>query len=553
MATEVVRSIRASGGDYTSLSTFEATEQRDLVALNEIAVAECYADWPTGLTDTVAFSGWTTNSTNKIIIRSAAGHEPNGISGGGFWFGTTGWNTPTITYNGTVVDLEDIELSHKSSAGPLTGSETAGYYRRCVFSNIGYNRTTIAGPKLNKYAHARSCISVGLSNPVYPNYAASGTAVAINHVAINCNSGYYGGYPSGTGAYKNCLGYGTVTTDDFQSSCHANTDYCASSDASAPGANSIHSITSAEFVDAANGDYHLAATSQLIGAGANLYTDGSDVDIDGDVRPNGAWDIGFDQYVAGGASSHSIVGSVTVSATPAATLDYQQHPSISGDVTISSTPFATMGFSSGYTIVGDVSVSVTPASVMDHQSHHVIAGGVQTSLTPAAVLDHQSHHAIIGDVALSVTPAATLFFGSGEYIQGDVTISSTPAGVMSFTRHAAIAGNVAVNLTPAAILDHQFHRSLVGDVSISMTPAAVMSYTGYVPLSLSQNDLDAIAESVRLMLVDQGCFTKIDEIWTRLGLNPAAPLTNHTDGSITATGIDIVASSSGENIVQTRQ
>lgn len=267
----------------------------------------------------------------------------------------------------------------------------------------------------------------------------------------------------------------------------------------------------------------------------------------------GAWGTVGTWADSGGASSHSIVGSVTVSATPAATLDYQQHPSISGDVTITSTPSATMGFSSGYTIVGNVSLSVTPASVMDHQSHHVIAGGVQTSLTPAAVLDHQSHHAIIGDVALSVTPAATLFFGSGEYIQGDVTISSTPAGVMSFTRHAAIAGNVAVNLTPAAILDHQLHRSLVGDVSISMTPAAVMSYTGYVPLSLSQNDLDAIAESVRLMLVDQGCFTKIDEIWTRLGLNPAAPLTNHTDGSITATGIDIVASSSGENIVQTRQ
>jgi hypothetical protein len=72
-------------------------------------------------------------------------------------------------------------------------------------------------------------------------------------------------------------------------------------------------------------------------------------------------------------------------------------------------------------------------------------------------------------------------------------------------------------------------------------------------LTLNALDLHAISEAVRLMLVDQGCFTKIDEIWTRLGLNPAAPLTNHTDGGITATGIDIEASSDGDNIVQTRQ
>lgn len=88
---------------------------------------------------------------------------------------------------------------------------------------------------------------------------------------------------------------------------------------------------------------------------------------------------------------------------------------------------------------------------------------------------------------------------------------------------------------------------------MTAVPASVLGFTTYVPLSLSQNDLDAIAEAVRLMLVDQGCFTKIDEIWTRLGLNPAAPLTNHTDGGITATGIDIEASSDGDNIVQTRQ
>ena len=48
MATEIVHTIRASGGDYTTLSAWEAAQQRDLVAADEIAVAECYNDWRVG-------------------------------------------------------------------------------------------------------------------------------------------------------------------------------------------------------------------------------------------------------------------------------------------------------------------------------------------------------------------------------------------------------------------------------------------------------------------------------------------------------------------------
>lgn len=45
----------------------------------------------------------------------------------------------------------------------------------------------------------------------------------------------------------------------------------------------------------------------------------------------------------------------------------------------------------------------------------------------------------------------------------------------------------------------------------------------------------------------------VQEIWTRLGLDPDNPLTNKNDGGISATGIDIVATPSGDDIIQTRQ
>ena len=67
MATTIVHTIKASGGDYTSLSAWEAAQQRDLVAADEIEVAECY-----GFIDTTAtaVSGWTTGVNNYIIIRA---------------------------------------------------------------------------------------------------------------------------------------------------------------------------------------------------------------------------------------------------------------------------------------------------------------------------------------------------------------------------------------------------------------------------------------------------------------------------------------------------
>ncbi len=50
-----------------------------------------------------------------------------------------------------------------------------------------------------------------------------------------------------------------------------------------------------------------------------------------------------------------------------------------------------------------------------------------------------------------------------------------------------------------------------------------------------------------------GIGEQVEEIYTRLALDTAKPLTNKADGGIEATGIDIVATPSGANIIQTRQ
>lgn len=54
-------------------------------------------------------------------------------------------------------------------------------------------------------------------------------------------------------------------------------------------------------------------------------------------------------------------------------------------------------------------------------------------------------------------------------------------------------------------------------------------------------------------LVDQTGSQRLHEIWQRLALDVDNPLTNKSDGGIGAGGIDIVATPSGDDIIQTRQ
>ena len=80
----------------------------------------------------------------------------------------------------------------------------------------------------------------------------------------------------------NCVAY-NFGTDFGANASGTGSDYNASSDTSAPGANSVHSITSAAFVDSANDDYTPASGGALAGAGTDLSAFFSD-DITGTAR-----------------------------------------------------------------------------------------------------------------------------------------------------------------------------------------------------------------------------------------------------------------------------
>lgn len=328
MTTTVTKTIRASGGDYTTLSAWEAALPASLVSVDQVHVAECYNDWPSGLDDTVDIAGVTTDATRNIAVTVAAGHRHNGTPQSGFYIkGDSGTNLNgkfQVGVGYTVIDGLDVENTRSGTAfagfiATATNIVVSDTISKCASSsgkafngNFGTNYATTRPTFLN-------CLAWGSAQGFSRQDSTRSRYNAYNCVAVNCATGFASG-SANKAALKNCVAYGS-TTIDFEAQVDAvNSDYNASSDTSANVfTNYLTGITSAAFANAAGNDFHLAATSALIGAGVNLYSTLT-TDVDGDARPSsGAWDIGFDHYAASGGAA-ALDGSASSIATAAGTL-----------------------------------------------------------------------------------------------------------------------------------------------------------------------------------------------------------------------------------------
>lgn len=312
MTTEVVKTIRASGGDYTTLSAWEAALPASLVTADEQHTAVCYNDWPSGLDDTVSISGSTTDSTRYIKVSVASGHRHDGTPQTGFHIkgDSGGATTPKFTVDVSYSVIDGVDVDNTRAAQLAYGFNTTStsapgiiYYDCIGRSNTGKAFASNSG---TNYSSTRTTFIGCLAHDSGQGFARTDTVRsrynAYNCVAANCDVGFASG-STNKAAIKNCVAYNSSTID-FENQVDAtNSGYNASSDSSASVfTGGVTGISSDDFVDAANNDFHLAAGSALIGAGANLYSKFT-TDIDGDARPaSGAWDIGFDHYVSTGGT-----------------------------------------------------------------------------------------------------------------------------------------------------------------------------------------------------------------------------------------------------------
>lgn len=259
MATSTIAS---SGGDYTSMSAWEAAKAGDLVTATEGETAE-FETFGSGLTDDDAFTGWTTNDTYFITLRAASGSEPDFSSAKqGFYFNGT---ANAIVRPVTGADhflIEDIEVDHADTGSTFYSSVNGGgqtaTLRRCVIRNASGDACPFAASGDDIELHQSLIVDPGDDGVVTASVCNQVTVVNAGNRGIVCDTG---------SAVTECFAIGSTNDDwDDQGGTH---DYNAGGDATAPGTTTYDSRTTADFADNAGGDFRTASGSTLATGGAS--------------------------------------------------------------------------------------------------------------------------------------------------------------------------------------------------------------------------------------------------------------------------------------------
>jgi hypothetical protein len=285
--------------EYTALTTWEQATDIDLVTATQSEVLECYDD-AASFDDCVSISGAITSSSYFRIVRPASGQGHDGTPNNGFTFSSTATNNGfTIGENYTQVQDIICSVNHSSTLSytvfQVSVSGTTQAFVGCIAYNSANSGTgSMYGfySNINRTGYFIDCLAHSIESVGFRLFANPSTGYFYNCTATNCATGF--SQTNGTGYAKNCCSSGN-TTADWTGTWTQTT--CTAEDATPT------------YVNAAGDDFHLdAADSVCIDQGTDLSADAAyafDDDID-KVTRTGTWDIGFDEYVAGGPTVYDV-------------------------------------------------------------------------------------------------------------------------------------------------------------------------------------------------------------------------------------------------------
>lgn len=318
MATEIVKTITPSGqgGDYYSLTAWEAGQQTNLVTGDNIAKAVISGVWdkPENMGSTVFdINGWVTSPDNYIqIYVDPSSRHSTGVDISNYIIQFTG-GLGRVRLSETDVRLEGLTVYTPyvgigTSLAGLTGNL---YLKDCYVYNTGTQTCyDIGAVASGSYASFINCVAINRGN------TASNRGFYINNSGVaakfyNCTAIVFGNntpgfiihssHTSKICEFYNCLVYShaatkrsfTLTTGQV-----LDMQFCASNDEYADDITPINNYVNQNFsfVDSGNCDYRLTISdtgAKDKGTGLSyLFTK----DILNNIR-NGLWDIGAYEYI----------------------------------------------------------------------------------------------------------------------------------------------------------------------------------------------------------------------------------------------------------------
>jgi len=303
--TSIVDPDNGPGTDYTSLASWEATEQKDLVAADETHVADCRSSAGSANTANLLVFGWTTDATHTITVRAVGDNRHKGVWDSSLFRMEMALNSENAITIGQACIIEGIQLTVKDSTA-------ASMYGVQVLALAMGGDVTVKDCILR----GKSAAS-GIGIFALPS---SGDVFMVNNIVYDWDgSGGFGIFANNTAddpyAYNNTLydcesGIGTVTglvaknnvvqssTTGYAGTFAGGSANNLSDQADSPGSNAKNSVT-LTFNDIAGDDFHLDVTdTDAIDTGVDLSADAAfsfSDDIDGHTRKAATWDRGADQ------------------------------------------------------------------------------------------------------------------------------------------------------------------------------------------------------------------------------------------------------------------
>lgn len=327
MAT-VTKSIGATARDYSTITLWEADlDDTGIYSASDDAVGECYNDSP--FDEAVTINGGGTVGLNLATLSVASGERHDGTEGTGarmfatddiyLWFG----DGPTNGYEIEWFEFDANGYFSDSANSGVIGSIASGApvldVRNCLVHGVA---ATGWGQIANGIVSSWECEHTATNCVVYDvsstNAVSNGKGIGSRHAGGGIHKHYNctvhdvtTGSSNGVGfnqkgssscTSQNCISTGCDTDFDIT---NGTLSYDASSDATATGAGSITSITTADqYVSIVGGseDLHLKSGSDCIDAGTDLGTTPTGVNIDINGRDRDAeadtWDIGAHELVS---------------------------------------------------------------------------------------------------------------------------------------------------------------------------------------------------------------------------------------------------------------
>lgn len=291
MATEVVKTVKPSGGDYGSLSAWEAGQQGNIVVSDTIQTANLYAMQDTTFCD---IDGWTTDATRYVNVVAIDRHV--GIR-------STSAYRLEVAGHGTALWINTAF----TRVHGLQAKNTGGRAIETAAASIRISDTLTYDCSTHGFLLAGASGSVDLNNCIAMHNTGDGFSRSNGiHVPFNCVSVNNGGLGfNGAGLDGvNCYSGGN-TGADYSGGSYTT---CYSEDGTASTSTAAWSTSSGGFfanVTAGTEDVTIGSSSTLkdVGTAGNshwVHPNGN-VDVIGTARPQGAaWDVGAFEYVAGG-------------------------------------------------------------------------------------------------------------------------------------------------------------------------------------------------------------------------------------------------------------